>query len=78
MCIRIEPRIHHQGSPDTLRVETVAPLDSALQDELRAMGHQLDPIHNVATVQAIQIGRSPERHLEAVSDPRKGGSPAGH
>ena len=72
------PRIHHQGVPDALRVETVAPLDSALQDALRARGHQIETIHNVANVQAIQIERSPERRLHAASDPRKGGKPAGH
>jgi len=72
------PRIHHQGEPDTLRVEDVAPLDPALQDALRARGHRIEPVHNVATVQLIAIERSPERSLHAVSDPRKGGRPAGH
>jgi gamma-glutamyltranspeptidase/glutathione hydrolase len=72
------PRIHHQGVPDALRVETVAPLDSELQDALRAYGHQIDTIRNVANTQAIQIVRSPERRLHAASDPRKGGRPAGH
>jgi gamma-glutamyltranspeptidase/glutathione hydrolase len=72
------PRVHHQGAPEALRVETVAPLDPVLQDALRARGHQIDPIHNVANVQAIQIEHSPERHLHAASDPRKGGRPAGH
>jgi gamma-glutamyltranspeptidase/glutathione hydrolase len=72
------PRIHHQGIPDALRVEKVAPLDPALQDALRARGHQIKPIHNVATVQAIQIERGRERLLRAASDPRKGGRPAGH
>ena len=72
------PRIHHQGAPDALRVETVAPLDSGLQDALRAYGHEIQSIRNVANVQAIQIERSPTRRLHAVSDPRKGGRPAGH
>jgi gamma-glutamyltranspeptidase/glutathione hydrolase len=72
------PRIHHQGVPDALRVETVAPLDSVLQDALRSMGHRIEPIHNIATVQAIQIEQSVERMLRAASDPRKGGQPAGH
>ncbi|UCF48562.1 MAG: gamma-glutamyltransferase [Myxococcales bacterium] len=72
------PRIHHQGIPDALRVEKVAPLDPALQDALRARGHQIKPIHNVATVQAIQIEHARERRLRAASDPRKGGRPAGH
>jgi len=72
------PRIHHQGTPDALRVETVAPLDSALQDALRTRGHQIESIRNVANVQAIQIEHSPTRRLHAASDPRKGGRPAGH
>lgn len=71
------PRIHHQGIPDTLRVEAVAPLRPELQDVLRARGHEIDPIHNVANVQAIRIERAPERRLDAASDPRKGGRPAG-
>jgi gamma-glutamyltranspeptidase/glutathione hydrolase len=72
------PRIHHQGVPEALRVETVAPLDAGLQDALRARGHLIESIHNVANVQAIQIERFPERRLHAASDPRKGGRPAGH
>jgi gamma-glutamyltranspeptidase/glutathione hydrolase len=71
------PRIHHQGAPDALRVEKVAPLDEALQDALRARGHSIEPIHNVANVQVIEIRHSPERRLRAASDPRKGGQPAG-
>jgi gamma-glutamyltranspeptidase/glutathione hydrolase len=71
------PRIHHQGVPESLRVERIAPLDPELQDALRANGHEIEPIHNVANVQAIQIERSPARRLVAASDPRKGGRPAG-
>ena len=71
------PRIHHQGVPETLRVEKVAPLDSALQDALVAFGHRVEPIHNVANVQLIYIEQSAERRIEAASDPRKGGRPAG-
>ncbi len=72
------PRIHHQGFPEKLRVETMMPLDDSLQDDLRARGHVIEPIRNVANVQAIQIVTEPERRLHAASDPRKGGSPAGH
>ena len=72
------PRIHHQGFPETLRVETLAPLSSALLDALRERGHDIAPIHNVANVQAIEIEHAPTRMLHAVSDPRKGGRPAGH
>jgi gamma-glutamyltranspeptidase/glutathione hydrolase len=71
------PRIHDQGVPDTLRVEEVAPLDAVLQDALVGMGHRIEPIHNVANVQMIQIERTNGIVLRAASDPRKGGRPAG-
>ncbi|MGB5811475.1 MAG: gamma-glutamyltransferase, partial [Polyangiales bacterium] len=71
------PRVHHQGYPEQLRVERKAPLDAQLQDSLRARGHVIETIHNVANVQAIKIVPGPNRHLEAASDPRKGGKPAG-
>jgi gamma-glutamyltranspeptidase/glutathione hydrolase len=72
------PRIHHQGFPDKLRIETFAPLDESLEGDLRARGHVIETIRNVANVQAIQIVTEPERRLHAASDPRKKGSPAGH
>ncbi len=71
------PRIHHQGVPETLRVEDLAPLDPELRDALIARGHEVEPIHNVANVQLIQIEQSAEQRLDAASDPRKGGRPAG-
>ena len=72
------PRIHHQGYPEALRVERKAPLSESLQSALRARGHQIETIGNVATVQTIQIENQPNRKLVAASDPRKGGAPAGH
>ncbi len=72
------PRIHHQGFPDQLRVESIVPLDEALQDSLRARGHTIESTRSIATVQAIQIVSEPERRLHAASDPRKKGIPAGH
>jgi gamma-glutamyltranspeptidase/glutathione hydrolase len=72
------PRIHHQSVPETLRVEKIAPLDSALQDALVSLGHRIDPIHNIANVQLIYVEQAGERRLYAASDPRKGGRPAGH
>lgn len=71
------PRIHHQGVPEALRVEKIAPLSPELRDALRGFGHAIEPIHNIANVQAIEIERTPERRLDAASDPRKGGRPAG-
>ncbi len=72
------PRIHHQGNPKSLRVEKIAPLDEDLQQALRSRGHDIEPIYNVANVQAIEIDEEPVRSLRAASDPRKGGRPAGH
>jgi gamma-glutamyltranspeptidase/glutathione hydrolase len=71
------PRIHHQGVPEELRTEEVAPLRPELRNALRAFGHRIEPIHNVANVQTIRIERTPEHRLDAASDPRKGGRPAG-
>jgi gamma-glutamyltranspeptidase/glutathione hydrolase len=72
------PRIHHQGTPDALRTETMVPLPDELVVELESRGHAIEPINNVANVQAIQIDRAEGRVLRAASDPRKGGRPAGH
>lgn len=69
------PRIHHQGRPGELRSETFAPLSEDVLQGLLDRGHQHDPIHNVASVQAIQIHE--DGHLSAACDPRKGGRPAG-
>ena len=71
------PRIHHQGAPETLRVEKVAPLDPDLRDALVDRGHEVEPIYNVANVQVIQIEQPAAQRLDAASDPRKGGRPAG-
>ena len=75
------PRVHHQGQPDTLRTEEFSPLDESFAQALRALGHDIQPIRNVAVVQAIQVHRDADGHvvnLEAAADPRKGGQPAGH
>lgn len=87
------PRVHHQGLPDTLRTEEIAPMDPAVIEALVSRGHSHELISNVAVVQAISIaspsareehlsanalsGGSEEPRLVAVSDPRKGGQPAG-
>ena len=75
----LAPRIHHQGHPNTLRVEEFSPLPEAVIDRLAARGHAYELIHNVATVQTLRIvrGEDGETHLVAGSDPRKGGRPAG-
>jgi gamma-glutamyltranspeptidase/glutathione hydrolase len=70
------PRIHRAAAPDVLSVE--AATDEAAVAGLRARGHQTDPLRFGAIVQAIRITREAgAMRLEAVSDPRKGGRPAG-
>ncbi|MEZ4288031.1 MAG: gamma-glutamyltransferase [Polyangiales bacterium] len=69
------PRVHHQAIPDRARFEEFAPLDPSLRSALEAKGHSFEPISNVANVQAIFIDKNGSR--VAVSDPRKGGAPAG-
>lgn len=70
------PRIHQAAQPDTLSAE--AATDAAVVEGLRARGHQTDALRFGAVVQAIRIARGPDGvRLEAASDPRKGGRPAG-
>ena len=70
------PRIHQAAAPDVLSVE--AATDEAAVAGLRARGHQTDPLRSGAIVQAIRITRGAGAlRLEAASDPRKGGRPAG-
>ncbi len=70
------PRIHHQGLPDELVVETTVPLPDEVLADLRARGHTIAEAPYNANVQAIHIGEGSLR-LVAASDPRKGGRPAG-
>ncbi len=72
------PRVHHQGLPNTLRVEEFATPAQATLDALKARGHKIEMVHNNANVQAIHITyKDGKRMLHAASDPRKGGAPAG-
>jgi gamma-glutamyltranspeptidase/glutathione hydrolase len=71
------PRVHHQASPNALRVEREAPLAEATRERLRARGHVIDETDHIAIVQAIHVVRGDDAHLDAASDPRKGGAPAG-
>lgn len=66
------PRIHHQGEPDILSHET---FDASTLKELRGMGYTLESSEYGGSVQMIRI--SGYGTLHAVSDPRKGGKPAG-
>lgn len=70
-------RIHHQAAPNTLRTETFAPSAEATIANLVARGHEHDTMRYVANVQALRFGRNGGPAIEAASDPRKGGRPAG-
>ena len=68
------PRVHHQGMPDILRIEETNTQPEAVVNALRARGHVVETQHHAGVVQMIHIR---DGQLTAVSDPRKGGRPAG-
>jgi gamma-glutamyltranspeptidase / glutathione hydrolase len=68
------PRMHHQGLPDTLQVETDGFLPESL-DSLRSRGHGVAAQGNWGDVEAII--RTPAG-WQGVSDPRGGGGGAGY
>jgi gamma-glutamyltranspeptidase / glutathione hydrolase len=70
-------RIHHQGSPDSIGVETFAPLPPEAVRYLETLGHRVETLSYSANVQAIEIREGARTRLVAASDPRKGGAPAG-
>lgn len=79
------PRLHHQWMPDEVRLEPAlrtpggdgahAARAAELRESLAARGHALGAIGGVGVVQLIVREGGGWR---AASDPRKGGSPAGH
>jgi len=68
------PRMHHQGLPDTLKVERDGFLPATL-DSLRARGHAIGSGGYWGDVEAII--RTP-KGWQGVSDPRRGGGGAGY
>jgi gamma-glutamyltranspeptidase / glutathione hydrolase len=70
-------RIHHQWAPDVLSVERerYRAWSPSVLEALRRRGHEVRPVDAVGNAQAI---RRVEGGWEAVSDPRKGGAPAGY
>lgn len=71
------PRVHHQWVPELLYVEEGIP--EATRRDLSGIGHELRPLTAGVSVQAIAVtGRGQARTLDATSDPRKGGVPAGY
>lgn len=66
-------RFHHQWRPNVLEVESSLG-DRGLITALRATGHEVRETEDVGVVQAVRVR---EDFIEAASDPRKGGRPAG-
>lgn len=70
------PRIHQAAHPDVLSAE--AGVEAPVVEGLRGRGHQTETLRFGAVVQAIRITRGAGGvRLDAASDPRKGGRPAG-
>ena len=70
-----QPRIHHQWSPDKLRVESR--MDEAVQKALTARGHQLTvTTANIGVTQAIEFDKSSSL-FRGLADPRVPGKAAG-
>jgi gamma-glutamyltranspeptidase/glutathione hydrolase len=68
------PRLHHQALPDRIQLERGGFPDSVIA-RLRAMGHEVSLRGPMGDVEAIM--RSSKGWL-GVSDPRRGGGPAGY
>ncbi len=71
------PRVHHQGFPNVLRTEETNPQGDQVLTALDARGHPRETARHSAVVQLIRVNRGEGPRLIAVSDPRKGGRPAG-
>jgi gamma-glutamyltranspeptidase/glutathione hydrolase len=74
------PRFHHQWMPDELEMERrwyESAVQSGLVGQLESRGHRVNPRGSVGNVQLIRRAkRGPG--LDAASDPRRGGTPAGY
>jgi gamma-glutamyltranspeptidase/glutathione hydrolase len=69
-----QPRIHHQWSPDALRIESR--LDDSLQKALTSRGHKLTPVGSMGVSQAIEFNPATKQFL-GLPDPRVPGLAAG-
>jgi gamma-glutamyltranspeptidase/glutathione hydrolase len=67
------PRVHHQWSPPTLRIEDSHP--AAVQRDLKARGHELVVVKPSGATNAIL--REPDGTFVGVSEPRLDGKAAG-
>jgi gamma-glutamyltranspeptidase/glutathione hydrolase len=70
-----QPRLHHQWSPDSLKIE--AGMGQNVLKELESRGHRLQPMISFGAAQAIGVGRK-GRGLVAASDPRVEGAAKGY
>jgi gamma-glutamyltranspeptidase/glutathione hydrolase len=71
------PRIHHQWSPMRLELEPALTRGEVAR-ALRERGHSIASREQIAAAQAVgERVSAGERAVEAASDPRKGGLPAG-
>jgi gamma-glutamyltranspeptidase/glutathione hydrolase len=70
----LQPRIHHQWSPDAVRFENG--LVGATEAALAGRGHVLTPVRRMGVSQAIELDRSSGQFL-GVHDPRVPGKAAG-
>jgi gamma-glutamyltranspeptidase/glutathione hydrolase len=68
------PRLHHQWLPDVLQFEADY-TDAGTRAQLESLGHQLGRRDEIGVVQLLRIGPG---GIDAASDPRKGGRPAGY
>jgi len=68
-------RFHHQWRPNTLQLEPALFENAELVKNLRALGHDVTLRKVVASVQIIRRSKDA---VQAGSDPRKGGTPAGY
>ena len=66
-------RVHQQWMPETVHFDREPP--ATLAAHLRDRGHDVSPKPRTAAVQAISVQGD---RLVGVSDPRKGGRPAGY
>jgi len=68
-------RFHHQWRPNTLQLEPALFENAELVKNLTALGHDVTLRKVVASVQIIRRSKDA---VQAGSDPRKGGTPAGY
>jgi gamma-glutamyltranspeptidase / glutathione hydrolase len=69
-----EPRVHHQWSPDVVRLESR--LADEIKRSLESRGHKLTPVANMGTGQAIHLDPA-TKTFHGQHDPRVPGKAAG-